>query len=261
MRILLVNDDGINAEGFAVLEKIANALSDDVWAVAPDKERSAVSRAITLHDPIKVKQLGPKRFACSGTPTDCVIIGVLDILKDKKPDLILSGVNRGQNLAEDVTVSGTVAGAVQGMQMGIKSIALSQTIDFSDYGPACFEVAEKYSVEIIKKLLNAFWPPTIVMNVNFPMKICMKNIDEAIIEATSQGAREEDVNHVHKREDLRGSEYYWLGYNQQEHLPPLGTDLRAVMDGNISITPLHIDLTSRSVLNELAKDFVTKLEN
>ena len=114
MRILLVNDDGIHAPGLDILEDIARQISDDVWIVAPDIERSGMSRALTLSDPIRVRKISEKRFSCSGTPTDCVLLGVLDLVKGAKPDLILSGVNRGQNLAEDVTVSGTVAGAVQG---------------------------------------------------------------------------------------------------------------------------------------------------
>ncbi len=252
MRILLTNDDGIHAPGLEILETIARTLSDDIWVVAPDVERSGASRALTLVDPIRVRKLGNNRFSCSGTPTDCVILGILDLVKGKKPDLILSGVNRGQNLAEDVTVSGTVAGATQGMQMGIPSIALSQSINYHLGEDVRWDVAKEYGAKIIERLWAHKWPEDVVMNVNFPDAIAG---DEAVIEATYQGAREEDVNHVDRREDLRGNDYYWLGYNAQNYTPPIGSDLRAIQDGRISVTPLHIDLTSHKVLRELAKEF------
>lgn len=252
MRILLTNDDGITAPGLEILEAIAREISDDIWIVAPDIERSGASRALTLVDPIRVRKLGEKRYSCSGTPTDCVILGVLDIVKGAKPDLILSGVNRGQNVAEDVTVSGTVAGATQGMQMGIPSIALSQSINYHLGEEVKWEVARKHGAEVVKRLLVHKWPEDVVMNVNFPDAI---KGDTAITEATFQGSREEDVNHVDRREDLRGNDYYWLGYNSQLHTPPYGSDLHAVQEGRISVTPLHIDLTSHKVLRELAKEF------
>lgn len=253
LRILLVNDDGISAEGLSVLEKIARTLSDDIWIVAPDVERSGASRALTLCDPIRVKKLGEKRFSCSGTPTDCVLLGVLELVEGKKPDLILSGVNRGQNIAEDVSLSGTVAGAVQGMQMGIPSIALSQTVDYHIDQSISWEVALKYGPEVVKKLLKHKWPENVVMNVNFPSKL--KN-DEVHIVATCQGAREENIiTHIDRREDLRGNDYYWLGYNNKLLKPAKDSDLWAIYEGKISVTPLHIDLTSYKVLQELNKEF------
>ncbi len=253
MRILLVNDDGIHAPGLEILENIAREISDDIWIVAPDIERSGASRALTLADPIRVRKIADRRFSCSGTPTDCVLLGVLDLVKGAKPDLILSGVNRGQNLAEDVTVSGTVAGAVQGMQMGIPSIALSQSINYHLNEDVKWDVAKSVGAQVVKKLLNHTWPQSVVMNVNFPD--ALRN-NELIIEATAQGAREEDVNHLDRREDLRGNDYYWLGYNSQDFTPPLGTDLRAIIEGHVSITPLHIDLTANRVLDELKKEFL-----
>src|SRR5579871_4939008 len=128
MRILLTNDDGIHAEGLAVLERIAARLADDVWVAAPEYEQSGASRALTLSEPLRVRKLGERRFAISGTPTDCVMLAIEELLKDQRPGLVLSGVNRGHNAAEDVTMSGTVAGAIQGMALGVPSIALSQAL-------------------------------------------------------------------------------------------------------------------------------------
>lgn len=252
MRILLVNDDGIHAHGLKILEQIAKELTDDIWVVAPDIERSGASRALTLIDPIRVHKFDERHFSCSGTPTDCVIIGVLDLIKGKKPDLVLSGVNRGQNIAEDVTVSGTVAGATQGMQMGIPSVALSQSINYHLGEAVNWDVAKSHGAEVLKRVLKHKWKENIVMNVNFPSDLCN---DGPIIEATFQGSRQEDVNHVDRREDLRGNDYYWLGYNNTVCSPPDGSDLAAIQNGRISVTPLHIDLTSRLALRELAVEF------
>ncbi|OYW25779.1 MAG: 5'/3'-nucleotidase SurE, partial [Caulobacter sp. 12-67-6] len=130
MRILLTNDDGIHAPGLVALEKIARALSDDVWICAPEYEQSGASRALTLSDPLRVRRLDDRRFAVEGTPTDCVMMAVQQLIEGPAPDLVLSGVNRGQNLAEDVTLSGTVAGAIEGMALGIRSIALSQAMNY-----------------------------------------------------------------------------------------------------------------------------------
>src|ERR1700693_5575125 len=126
MRILLTNDDGIYAPGLGVLEQIAGSLSDDIWVVAPETDQSGVSHSLSLNDPLRLREIGPRRFAVKGTPTDCVIIGTRHIIPDGRPDLVLSGVNRGRNAAEDVTYSGTVAGAIEGTVLGIPSFALSQ---------------------------------------------------------------------------------------------------------------------------------------
>src|SRR6201998_3993664 len=126
MRILLTNDDGVNARGLEVLEQIARALAADIWVVAPETDQSGVSHSLSLNDPLRLREIGPRRFAVKGTPTDCVIIGTRHIMADRRPDLVLSGVNRGRNAAEDVTYSGTVAGAIEGAVLGVPSFALSQ---------------------------------------------------------------------------------------------------------------------------------------
>ena len=157
MRILLTNDDGIHAEGLVALEKIARVLSDDIWICAPEYEQSGASRALTLSDPIRVRTLDPRRFATTGTPTDCVMLAIHELMGGLKPDLVLSGVNRGANLAEDVTLSGTVAGAIEGMALGVPSIALSATnwpVDDQDI----FAPAEHFGPGIVRKLFETGWP-------------------------------------------------------------------------------------------------------
>jgi 5'-nucleotidase len=252
MRILISNDDGIHAPGLEVLETIARTLSDDVWIVAPEVERSGAGRAITLTDPIRVRQINDKSFACSGTPTDCVLLGIGEIMKGKRPDLVLSGINRGQNLAEDTSVSGTVAVAMQAMQMGVPAIALSQAMHFRPGETIPWQTAAAHGPGVISKLLAQKWPDNVVLNVNFPD--CLPG-EVAGTEATFQGVRDEAVNHVDRRDDLRGNAYYWIGYHGKLSKPPLGSDLRAIYENRISITPLHLDMTEHSALSALKVAF------
>ena len=246
MRILLTNDDGIQAEGLTALERIAAALSDDVWICAPDAERSGASRALTLSDPIRVRQLDERRFSTSGTPTDCVMLGVHELVTGKKPDLVLSGVNRGANLAEDVTMSGTVAGAIEAMALGVRGIALSQ-MGFYEGGRS-YDPAEAFAPGIIRRLMEVGWPDDVVININFPHRP-VAEITE--VEVTRQGFRDAHIRVAEKRTDLRGRDYYWMGFRQQPSKPADGTDLRALYDGKISVTPLHIDLTHMASVHTL----------
>jgi 5'-nucleotidase len=246
LRILITNDDGIHADGLAALERIAAKLSDDVWVCAPEYEQSGASRALTLADPIRVRTLSERRFATTGTPTDCVMLGINDLIPGQKPDLVLSGVNRGANLAEDVTMSGTVAGAIEGMAMGVPSIALSQ-MGFYEPGTS-FEPAETHGPGIIKRLLEIGWPKDVVLNINFPNGHAGE-IKE--VEVTRQGFRDVQIRHAEQRTDLRGRDYYWVGFRQLRSSPPEGTDLRALYDGRISVTPLHIDLTHQATVHAL----------
>ncbi|MBU1347750.1 MAG: 5'/3'-nucleotidase SurE [Alphaproteobacteria bacterium] len=261
MRILLTNDDGIDAEGLAALERIARTLSDglgsssakrdspnEIWICAPQEEQSGKGRGITLTEPLRVNRLGDKRFAVTGTPTDCVVLAVNDLMPDK-PDLVLSGVNRGHNVGEDCSYSGTVAGALQGMAFGIRSIALSQSLErFHDEVTAHWETSEAYAPPIISRLLGQSWEPGVIMNLNFPARPPQAVTE---VEVTVQGFRQAGEMHAVKRTDLRGRDYYWMSFrgSKQDHAP--GTDLRAMDDGKISVTPLHIDLTHRPSVHDL----------
>jgi 5'-nucleotidase len=249
VRILLTNDDGIAAEGLAVLERIALALSDDVWICAPEVEQSGASRALTLSMPVRVRKLDARRFAVSGTPTDCVMLGVSELVDGSKPDLVLSGVNRGQNIGEDVTVSGTVAGAIQGMVLGIPSIALSQTLErFHDDYQAVFDSAEAFGPGLIARLMEIGWPKDVVININFP-DLPADEVQE--VELTTQGRRGSAQMNAERRTDRRGRDYYWVGFSDHEDPPEKGTDIAAIVEGRISVTPLHIDLTHRQTLHDL----------
>jgi 5'-nucleotidase len=250
MRILLSNDDGVFAPGLAVLEEIARSVTDDVWIVAPHEEQSGQARALTLNAPVRVREETERRFAVTGTPSDAVLLGVKDILRDNPPDLLLSGVNRGQNIAEDTSQSGTVAAAIEGMHLGIPSIAFSQARNFRRGEPIPWDTGRVWGPRVLKALLKTGWPKSCVINVNFPDRLPDKI---AGIEVTAQGFRDEAISTLEKRTDLRGADYFWIGYSGKLSEPPEGTDLRAIYEGRISITPLHIDMTHHAFRADLQK--------
>ncbi len=247
MRILLTNDDGINAPGLDVLEKIARSLSDDVWIVAPESEQSGMSHSLTLHDPLRLRELGDKRFAVQGTPTDCVIMGVGHVLPGK-PDLVLSGVNRGQNMAEDVTYSGTVAGAMEGALLGIRSFALSQSYGWQSKDGVDWSCSREKGADVVKSLLDHDLPFQTLLNINFPD--CHPDEVKDIV-FTKQGRRDQAQLTVEPRVDTRGQSYFWLGFEGRRSEPKPGTDLYAIYNQQISVTPLKLDLTDQVTLGKL----------
>jgi 5'-nucleotidase len=253
MRILLTNDDGVHAPGLRVLEQIAAALSDDVWIVAPETDQSGVSHSLSLNDPLRLREIGPRHFAVTGTPTDCVIMGVRHLVPDGAVDLLLSGVNRGQNAAEDVTYSGTVAGAMEGTVLGIPSIALSQA-----YGPTTRErphwgTAVHYAPDLIRKILAEGIPRDVLVNVNFPD--CAADEVKGVAIAT-QGKRDQELLRIDPRIDGRGNPYYWVAFARRDRPQPRnGTDLSAIAGGRIAVTPLRLDLTDEPFMTRLAQLF------
>ncbi|MAI92098.1 5'/3'-nucleotidase SurE [Ponticaulis sp.] len=248
MRILLTNDDGIHAEGLSVLEDIARQFSDDIWVVAPEVEQSGKSRALTLTDPVRVRQVSEKRFAVRGTPTDCVLLGLMELVDGDAPDLILSGVNRGQNIAEDTTYSGTIAAAMCGMQHGVRSIALSQSRGFQFPGSLPWDTSRIWGKKALGPVLDMNWPDNVVININFPDRAPE---DVTGVEVTRQGFRDENIVHAEQRMDLRGDSYFWIGYRGKLSQPAEGTDLKAIYAGRVSISPLHVDLTHEDTLVSL----------
>ena len=250
MRILLSNDDGINAQGLAALEEIAADLSDDVWTVAPEQDSSGMARSITLTRPLRIRKVAERRFAVDGTPTDAVQLGVHQILKDHRPDLILSGVNNGQNIAEDVTMSGTIAAAFQGMTLGIPSVALS--LSRFDRHAVRWQCAAEWGPRVLETLLAEGWPGDVVVNVNFPD--CEPGEVEGVA-VTRQGRRENLELFAEERTDLRQRRYYWFGFGQGEQDPPEGTDVHAIAHRLVSVTPLHLSLTHEDSLRALTARF------
>ena len=252
MRILITNDDGIHAEGLGVLERVAATLSDDVTIVAPEIDQSGVAHSLSLNDPLRLREISPRRYALKGTPTDCIIMGVRKIMKDDPPDLILSGINRGLNVAEDVTYSGTIAAAIEGTLLGIPSIALSQGYKSGERAKAPFACAETHAPGLIRKLLEAGIPAGILVNVNFPS--CGPQ-DVNGIAATVQGQRDAGLAQLEERQDGRGIPYFWIRFARNRQIPRDGSDLAAIAAGQISLTPLRLDLTDEPTLTRYARIF------
>lgn len=248
MRILLTNDDGIHAEGLAVLERIARTLSDDVWVVAPETDQSGLAHSLTLSEPLRLRQISEKHFALRGTPTDCVIMGVRKVL-DIKPDLILSGVNVGANMADDVTYSGTIAGAIEGTLQGIRSFALSQAYRHTDGGIVPWDVVETHAPKLLKKLMRLDLPDGTFLNLNFPT--CSADAVTGT-EVTCQGKLDFGLS-IDERSDGRGHPYYWLRFGERHGDFRAGTDIHAIREHKISVTPLKLDLTDYAVQDRVAR--------
>jgi 5'-nucleotidase len=253
MRILVTNDDGIHAEGLDVCEKIARVRSYDVWVVAPEYDQSGVAHSLSLNDPLRLRQVSERRFAVRGTPTDCVIMGARHVLDGKGPDLILSGVNRGRNAGEDVIYSGTVAGAVEGTVIGVPSLALSQAYGARSGRAPQWGTSLKYGPEIIRKVIAQGIPRDVLINVNFPD--CAPN-EVKRIAVTAQGRRRQERMHVDQRKDGRGNPYFWIGYARHAFVPAEeGTDLAALEEHCIAVTPLRLDMTDEPYMTKLATLF------
>ena len=252
MRILLTNDDGINAPGLNVLERIARQLSDDIWICAPAEQQSGAGHSLTLTRPIRMRQHAERRFSVAGTPTDAVTMALKQIMPDA-PDLILSGVNRGANLGDDVTYSGTVSAAMEGTLAGIPSIALSQVYAKEGMADAVpFGAAEAWGAKVLRPLIDAPFAPRTLLNVNFPPLAA-----DAIkgIRVVRQGFHDYARGSVVEGTDPRGYRYYWFGLYGIEHSPGHDTDLEAIGDGYISVTPLQLDLTHEPSLAMLKERF------
>jgi len=252
MRILLTNDDGIRAPGLEVLEAIARQFSDDIWICAPDEEQSGMGHALTLTRPVRLRKHDARRFSVTGTPTDAVTMGMRKVI-DGLPDVILSGVNRGANLADDITYSGTVSAAIEGALAGVRSIALSQVYSKEGLGEDVpFGAAVEWGAKVLAPLLDAPLPKRTLVNVNFPP---LPAGEVKGIRAVRQGFHDYSRGTVVEGRDPRGFKYYWFGLEAIEHTLDHGTDLEAIDEGYISVTPLQLDLTHHASLGALAERF------
>jgi 5'-nucleotidase len=252
MRILVTNDDGIHAPGLKVAERIARQLSDDIWVVAPETDQSGVSHSLSLNDPLRLREISDRHFAVKGTPTDCVIMGTRHLMRDLRPDLVLSGVNRGQNVAEDVTYSGTIAGAMEGAILGVPAIALSQAYGSGERNAVKWACAEQHAPRVIRRLLEEGIPPAIVVNVNFPN--CAPE-EVTGIAVAAQGQRRQEMLALDARIDGRGNPYFWIAFANGRDTPANGTDLWALEARRIAVTPLRLDLTDEPTLTRYAQAF------
>jgi 5'-nucleotidase len=248
-RILVSNDDGIGSPGIKLLEQIARAVSPDVWVVAPEQEQSAASHSLTTRRPLRLLEIGERRYAVDGTPTDCVMLAVKHLLRDRRPELVLSGINAGGNVGEDLTYSGTVAAAMEATLLGIPAIAFSQ--HYVDGDPIPWETAARFAPEVIRRLTRFPWPEHTLMNVNFPFAAPEEVRGVAV---TSQGKRA-IADNLTERFDPRGRPYYWIGPVREDGVAEPGTDLAAINDKQVSVTPIYLNLTNTPVLASLKKAF------
>jgi len=248
-RVLISNDDGIYAPGLKILEKRIAERAAEVWVVAPATEQSATSHSLTLRRPLRIRKHSPFRYSVDGTPTDCVLLGINKIMADNPPDLVLSGINNGGNLGEDVTYSGTVAAAMEGTLLGVPSIALSQVYD--DSRDIDWSVAEHWIAPVLDKLLGFNWPPGVLMNVNFPA-IAADRVTG--IEVVRQGRRKIGGD-FREAFDPRGEPYFWIGPQRDEDTAAPGTDLESVIRGAVAITPLSMDLTHQASIEKMQTEF------
>jgi len=253
MRILITNDDGIHSEGLDACTEIAGALSEDVWVIAPEFDQSGVSHSLSLNDPLRLREIGERRFAVKGTPTDCIIMGARHLMKDQPPALVLSGVNRGRNAGEDVIYSGTVAGALEGTILGIPSFALSQAYKSRSGQPPHWATAVRFAPRIIRRVLEAGIPRDVLVNINFPD--CAP-ADVKGIAVTAQGRNRQERLQIDARQDGRGNAYYWIAYVRMRGMPPAdGTDTSALAANRIAVTPLRLNMTDDPFMTRLAELF------
>lgn len=251
MRILLTNDDGINAGGLKVLEQLAARFSDDIWVCAPSEEQSGAGHSLTLSRPVRLRKLGDKRYSVTGTPTDSVMMAVGHVMREVKPDLVLSGVNRGANLADDITYSGTVSAAMEGALAGVPAIALSQVYAREGMGDTVpFDAALGWGERVLTPLIGMDFAPRTLVNVNFPAVPADKVRG---IKVVAQGFHDYGRARIDQRTDPRGYDYFWFGLRPMVQTPGHQTDIEAATDGYISVTPLQLDLTHRGSMAGLAQ--------
>ncbi len=246
-RILISNDDSIHSTGIKVLEKIARALTDDVWVCAPETEQSGASHSLTIHRPLRLRNYDEQHFSVDGTPTDCVMLAMNHLLRDRRPDLVLSGINHGANIGDDVTYSGTVAAAMEATLLGVRAIAISQRVEEGE--PLSFAVPEARGADLIRRLAGAAWPENVMLNINFPAVA-----PDAVtgVRLVRHGRRKLGDD-LRERFDPRGRPYFWIGPQRSGEEVPQDTDIAVVEGGGISVTPIYLDLTHFPSLSAFAE--------
>jgi len=253
MRILLTNDDGIDARGLAIAERAARAITDDVWVVAPLHEQSGVHRAVSLLNPLRIRRADERRFAVQGTPADCVIVAFQHVLADHPPDLVVSGINRGPNIGDDVLYSGTTAAAIEGAIHGARAIAWSQAITGADV--KYWSSAEHLAEPMLRRLIELRWPGDTYLNVNFPD---VPPSEFRGLRCVKPGGRWNTLMTLKHGTDGRGIPYHWLALTLDPIEFPPDTDMSELARGFATLSPIQFRRCPEDALASLAGAFDTK---
>jgi 5'-nucleotidase len=245
-RVLLTNDDGFDAPGLRTLTEVAEELAEELWIVAPDYDQSGTSHSLSLHSPLRISQKDERRWSASGTPGDCVVMAVRHLMVSGRPDLILSGINRGANLGIETVFSGTVGAAMTGMLLGIPSMALSQA--FSDRNAVRWDTARALAPKVIRQFAKGVWTKDSILNINFP-DVPLGEVGP--VELTTQGIGLMDGVEVVSGIDPRSLEYHWLRLRRTAREDAAGSETFATGRGRVSVTPLQFERTNQNILASL----------
>jgi 5'-nucleotidase len=247
-RILISNDDSIHSDGIKVLEDIARSLTPNVWVVAPETQQSAAGHSLTIHMPLRIKEYDSRHVAVYGTPTDSVLVGVQKVMRDFRPHVILSGINHGENTADDVTYSGTIAAAIEATLMGIPAIAFSQDYDEAHGFKPDWAIAREYVPDVLKAFQGLEWEQNVLMNVNLPMR---KEGVKPQIKAIPQGHYSMEKQEMVNCTDPRGRPYFWIGPPPHRDVQDATKDIGLLKAGHVTITPLSLNMTHHPTLKAL----------
>ena len=260
-RILLVNDDGIDAPGMQVLEKVARQIANEVFVVAPEENRSGASHSLSIGMPVRVRKIDRWHYAVTGTPTECVMLALQELLADNPPTVCLAGINRGPNLADDTAYSGTIAAARESTQLGVPAVAMSQVFvpgeknfGLGEDRKIHWSTAERWALPVLKGLLANTWDGSVFMNLNFP-GVPPEQVRGLRI--TTQGRRPPGCYVLERDADADGEPYYRMLLAYEDGTPAADSDIQAIADGYVSLSPLSLDLTATESLQTLAEDMAS----
>lgn len=250
-RVLIANDDGIHSQGIKVLEEAMRSIAAEVWVVAPEHEQSATGHSLTIHEPLRIRMYDDNHVSVFGTPTDSVVVGVRKVMKDNPPDLIVSGINHGSNTADDITYSGTLAAAMEGTLLGIPSVAFSQE-NPEGMGEEDWNLPRQWIPEVLKKFQGMEWERNVYMNVNFPVREVKGRTKCKVVQ---QGRNKIIQDDLIECLDPRGRPYYWIGPTPERRSEDDQSDIEAMLQGYITITPLSLNMTHYETLERLETVF------
>jgi len=249
-RVLLVNDDGLHARGIVLLEELVREFTDDIWVVAPEEERSGAAHSLSITTPVRMRQVDERHYAVKGTPTDCVLLAYWELMAEQRPTMVISGINHGENLAEDLSYSGTAGGAMEAALLGLPAVAMSQVYTLG--GKPRIDTATRFGPDLLKQLLTCEWHAGTWINVNFP-NVAPDQVSG--VRLTTQGQRRPGSFKPLRRVDGRNVPYWWIKIAYDVGEPAAGSDLEAIAAQAVSVTPLQMNMSDQDFRRRLAGAF------